>query len=771
MAPAAPEAGVGLKRTSVGPSDVRLEHLPDLATNKRHRRYGSVVLEPLAGTSLDEIVAGKPLGLLFVYSAGGTGLSTGAQLGLAWRLPGDWGEPQFERHAAANYVTANASDGVELELAFDHRGGVAPWGHLLSATLKGDLPAGGTVTLVCGDRSGGGPGWEAQTSSLPDHRFLFMVRPAADESWLRLTDPPPLKIRGGPAVELALVCPSDCLPGEPFTLTVRGVDLWGNPSRGHAGDLELSAPGLELLSLERLSWDGEEHDLWRATARFEQPGLQQIRARTTAGLEAEGNPLCCHRQPPSRSLYWGDLHGGQGDLGVGQGTLDRYFDYARQVAGLQFTSHQANDVYVTQADWRHTRTVTEAHHRPGEFAAFLGCEWSAFKHNGGDHNVFYRHDQPSLQRAQRWFVDPNDDWPEAPTPPDLYRSLEGVEAMINLHVGGFTSDLDHHDPRLEKLIEIHCTHATSRWFVIDGLARGHQFGIVGSSDAISGRTGADRPGRRQSRNLRNGLTGVYATELTREALWEAFQARRCFGTSGERIALWVEADGHAMGEAFTAHAPPEIRVTVAGTAAIERILLRRGAEVVAERRISGPDRHHPGRYRLLWRGSRERGTSRDQKLSWDGSLTLSEGRLEPVATVDFYRPIDLLEQPSAGTLAWRCDTAGNEAGLVFDVEAPAGASFAFITPPCSFRCSRDEVEAGFQRDLPELLDGGVRFERALDPAGPREVEIGLRDPGTPSGVHPYWIEVVQIDGARAWSSPLYIELGRARKTGWGDYEP
>ncbi|UCC74193.1 MAG: DUF3604 domain-containing protein [Gemmatimonadota bacterium] len=431
------------------------------------------------------------------------------------------------------------------------------------------------------------------------------------------------------------------------------------------------------------------------------------------------------------------------------------------MAGLQFTSHQANDVYVTQADWHHTRTVTENHHEPGSFVAFLGCEWTALKHKGGDHNVFYLRDQPTLHRASRWFEDPEDDWPDAPTPPDLYRRLEGVEALINLHVGGFTSDLDYHDPRLEKLIEIHCTHATSRWFAIDALSRGYQPGIVGSSDGVSGRVGACRPGRRQSRNLRNGVTGVYASGLDREALWEAFQARRCYGTTGERILLWVEADGHAMGEAFEAASPPEIRVSVTGTAAIESVILRRGGAVIVERKIAEPDRAHPERYRLLWRGSRQRGTSRDQQLSWDGRLTASGGRLEPVSTVDFYQPVDRLEQPSEDTLTWCSDTAGNEAGVVFDAELTDGATFEFTSPPCSFNCNRDEVEAGFRLELPEILDGGVRFERALDPHGPREAEVRFRDVDMPRGVHPYWVEVVQLDGARAWSSPLYIDLQSA----------
>ena len=44
------------------------------------------------------------------------------------------------------------------------------------------------------------------------------------------------------------------------------------------------------------------------------------------------------------------------------------------------------------------------------------------------------------------------------------------------------------------------------------------------------------------------------------------------------------------------------------------------------------------------------------------TLTLSGGRLAPVGTGDFYRPVDRLREPSANTLARRSVTAGNGAG-------------------------------------------------------------------------------------------------------------
>jgi hypothetical protein len=747
---------VGAKRVSVGPGGQRLEHRPDLSDAARSRTYGAF---EFVGGAPAEIVAGAPTAFDLRYRAGERGLPAGAAVALLWRLPADWGAPQFDRPGAPNHVRVVGPDGAGgLVTTFDARGGVPPWNHLLAVTASGPgLAPGATLTLHCGDGPGGGPGWDAPTAALPDQRLVAAWRADATAPWVRLADLPPLRIVAGAATELEATAPSSCRPGEPFRIVVRGVDRWGNVSRGGAETPTLDGAGITLLGVEQLDWDDAPHDLWHLTVRIDPPGVVRPRIRWGART-TEANPVRCAIDGPAGALVWGDLHGGQGDLGVGQGSLDRYFAFADRVAGLQFTSHQANDVYVTQADWHHTRTVTERWHRPGAFVTLLGCEWTASVERGGDHNVVYRHDPPMLHRAQRWFEDPDDAWPDAPEPPDLYARLADVDALLALHVGGFTSDLDHHDERLQRLVEVHSTHATSRWFVADALERGYELGVVGGSDGIAGRPGACRPGRRQNRNLRSGATGAYVAALSRDGVWAALRERRCFATTGARIALWVEAEGAPMGSRLTCAGAPEVLVRVEGTAAIDRILLRRGGRVVAERRCAGPDAQHPDRFRLLWQGSRGRGAARHQRLDWAGRLTLSEGSLRPAGTVGFEVPTDGLEQPDPASVAWRSVTAGSEAGFLFDLEAPDDARLHFDHPPLAFDWDRAALERGVRLDLPHLLDGHLTCERARDGAAARDVEATLRPPPAPAGRHAYWVEVVQVDGARAWSSPLFVTI-------------
>lgn len=750
-----PEPAVGRKHISIGPNGPRLEHLPDMSPEDRHQLFGTLSLTEDSPTT---VVAGEPVELGVTYRAGHRGLRSGAQISLMWRLPADWGAPQFEHPEEPNFVSARTSNAGSVRMEFAHRGGVAPWNHIFTATLEGsDLEPGEAVHVRFGDRSAGCPGWQAQTSSLPDHQFLAAVRPNRNASWIRLADLPPIRVQGSAMASLVLTCPSTVDSNEPLLVTVRGIDAWGNPSRGSTAPPVIHGTDVHADAPEQREWDGEPHDVWSIRARLASPGVQRLRASVGA-VATVGNPIDCGG-PESTSrgaLMWGDMHGGQGELGVGHGTLDRYFSYGRHIASLDFASHQANDVYVTKDDWDHTRDVTERHHEPNAFVPFLGCEWTALKHLGGDHNVFYLEDRPELRRASRWFADP-DTWPDAPTPPDLYASLQGVEAMVNLHVGGFMSDLDFHDDRLERLIEIQSTHATSRWFVADALERGYRLAVVGSTDGVTGRPGACVPGRRQSRNLRNGATGLYAAERTREAIWSALKRGRCYATTGERIILWVECAGQPMGSHVAVDGPAHLDVSVVGTAAIERILLMRAGTVVSETRSAEPDVRHPRRYRLLWRGSRERGTARDQVLAWDGEIRASAGQLHPIETIDFYAHNDHVSQDSPDAISWRCSTAGNEAGIVFDIDADRDVELTIRTPHREFTCDPAQVEEGVQIDLPDLVDAGIRLERAPDPQAPSSVTRSMTDPSTSVGEHPYWVEVVQVDGARAWSSPIFVE--------------
>lgn len=706
------------------------------------------------------VVAGSWVTLIFDYICGAEGMREGDLLGLAWRLPGDWGEPQSHDPTAPGFVAVNA-EGAVLSVVYQDQGGVKPWNHLLVIrVVSGALDEGAGLSIVMGDRSLGSPGWASQTSSASAQEFIAMRRPAGTDRWLQLTGLPTIEIVGGPAESVEFVCPSDAVVGQGFVGILRMRDRWGNPSRGYRGRWRVSAEGLTLVSSSRLTTADGDLDVWHLHLSLANPGRHRLEVdELSVGKRVVSNPIDCHAEQPTERWFWGDLHSGQGDLGCGQGSLADYYDYARDIAGLQFLSHQANDVYVSKDEWRLTREVTRRADIPGKFLVLLGCEWTSPTVAGGDRNIVYLNDQPRLHRASRWFHETEPDtWIDAATPADLYGLLDPDAVLLNLHAGGYTSNLNQFDPRLEHLVEVHSTHGTSDWLVEDALRRGYRVGVSAGTDGIMGRPGACMPGRRQTRNLPNGCFGLISPSLARDDVWSSIQARRCYATDGQRIRLAVKAGRHWMGESIRAASSPPIDVEVAGTAAIERLVLKRGSEVVDAVTVSTFDEAHPNRYRLLWCGTRGQGTSRDQMLVWEGMLSATEGEIELVGTVGFLANEDEVRQLDERCVAWVSVTAGNTVGFEFDARLPASGKLRFRSGSLSFETAL--TPDGTRRfDLPSSAGSGyVTLGRAPSRLGPTDVGISLQDPSAPTGTHAYWVQVVQVDGARAWSSPIYVSI-------------
>ena len=161
---------------------------------------------------------------------------------------------------------------------------------------------------------------------------------------------------------------------------------------------------------------------------------------------------------------------------------------------------------MTQDMWQALREQSAAAHDEGAFVAYLGCEWSAMTPPGGDRNVVYFDDEPRLCRSGRFFTEDVDDpEPDLTTAPEFLEAMKDEKVLINIHAGGRPTNLEFHEPRIEMLAEIHSTHGTSEWFFLDALRRGYRVGVTAGTDGVCGRPGADHPGSRQIRNVRNGI--------------------------------------------------------------------------------------------------------------------------------------------------------------------------------------------------------------------------------------------------------------------------
>ena len=212
------------------------------------------------------------------------------------------------------------------------------------------------------------------------------------------------------------------------------------------------------------------------------------------------------------------------------GTADAYFRYARDAAFIDMVGHQGNDFQITDAFWKELNLLTAEFDVPGRFVCLPGYEWSGNTGMGGDRNIFYRREGRPIRRSSHILVEGQTSTDAIYTADELFRGLQGEDAIVIAHVGGRYADLKYaHDGRLERAVEVHSTWGTFEWILHDAFEKGYRVGVVCHSDDHKGRPGATRPGA-SSFGAIGGLTCYFMPELTRDALFEALRQRRHYGT-------------------------------------------------------------------------------------------------------------------------------------------------------------------------------------------------------------------------------------------------
>ena len=712
--------------------------------------YGWAEIEPGG-----PVVAGSTGTWRITYHAGRYGVDDGGAIKIAWRDVSDWAAPQFDDPGAPHYASVATSAGASLRARFERQRYVRPWRLCVTIDVRDDsLAEGDRITLTLGDSSGGSGGIRAQTFC--QDAFEFRVAVDWCGTWVYTAVPSPrIPIVSGAAARLVVLGPSETTTAAAAWVGIKAEDRWGNPCTGYRGEVRIDPGGLEGLPAA-CRFD-EEH---RGVRRFEgvrapAPGIYRVVAADPGNaLEGEGNPLRCVEAWGAFRPFWGDLHG-QSEETVGTNPVSSYFRFAREQAMIDFAGHQGNDFQITSQVWDEIRRQANLQNEPGRFVAFVGYEWSGNTPLGGDRNVYYPGDDGPLRRSSHALIDDKADAPDDCTHvEDLHAALAGEDALLVPHVGGRYADLRWHSPELEPVIEVYSEWGEFEWFLRQALERGYRVGFVAGSDDHKGRPGAAHPGG-GAFGVYGGLTCVYARRLTREGLWEGLKARRCYATSGQRILLEVWADGHPMGSEYSTGAPPEITLKVAGTAPIERVDLFRGLEMIH----SYPEKieRRRDRVRVSWSGQRIRG--RNRLVNWDGSLEVEQGRIVSALGYAFDSASEGICAVEERSVSWKSVTTGDADGVVLTLEAGAGTVLRFKSAILRHSLALGELEAG-----PVELDAGgidmkVVFEYLPLDLG-REAEFSFAEAELSPGCHPYWVRVLQVDGAKAWSSPVYATVTR-----------
>jgi hypothetical protein len=728
-------------------------------------KWGSLEL-----VSAPQIEAGEMASIHLRFVSGSVGLFPGGTVSINTNSDSDWAPPQLGDASADGYlnVTPPAGRAVSVHTP-DHKS-------MVITLQSGELKAGESIDIVLGDKSGGGGGLRSQTFYEPLRNFLCEVDPAGNGN-TGTAEMAVLRIAGGNADSLSAIAPSDIEVGSSFALLLKAEDRWGNPAEQYRGTVTVSAPGLILPDGDSLTFDEDAGGVRRIEdAVFTEAGATRIDIEDAEnGLSASSNQIQIAQELPALKLYWGDPHSGQI---ADASKIGDYFKYAKEISGIDFAGYQRNDSAHPTEEYEVQQVEEKEYHEPGRFVPLPGFEWSGTLEAGGHHNVYFgRFDLP----MKRWNGADRlgrPDETDLPHVTDLHNYYRGTDTVITPHVGGQHPDLQFHDPSLEPAVEVTSTHGSFEWILRESIERGYEMGFVGGNDCHTGRAGDDRPGFQERRYSKGGLTGVYADELTLKGILNGIKAKRVYATTGSRIRAMVTVDGHFIGEKYSSGSTCEIKVSVEGTAPLERVEVYRGLELVHTEHLAGPPTG--SRIRVLWDGASR--MSSYSGIAWDGYIDVGDGEIGDVTRIRFDSPRTHYDRVGTSRLDVGGMACGYPSGVILDLakqptgdivvvlnsQLVGGQKFGghgetaparmALAPGDSVKVSATLDQLAGRTAKVELghLTRSVTLELAPEPATDR-AEFTVTDDGVQPGVNPYWVKVVQHDMEMAWISPVFAD--------------
>ncbi len=722
----------------------------------------------IAGPS--EVEAGSVNSWKLIYTAGSAGVSAGGSVRLFTEGDSDWSKAQSMNADADDHVSVASPEGVVTFFNMPNQNTVR------IAVASGALVEGDRLEIVLGDRSLGGSGTRSQTFYEPLRYFLCEVDTDGSGSGGVLESRPSVNITGGDIAALEVVAPADVTTSDGFSIHVKASDAWGNPAQHFKGRVSIEASGIALPE-SAVEFDNEESGVIEVPGcRVSEPGILRITARhEQSGVTGVSNPINATDEPTTQRLYWGDPHSGQV---ADAHKIGDYYTHARDVSLIDFAGFQRNDSAHSTAAYRIQQQQEEAFHEPGVFVPMPGFEWSAHLEWGGHHNVYFRRFGQPMKRWNGAGHLGEEGESDLPHVRDLHNYYRGTDTVITPHVGGQHADLQWHDAELEPTLEVVSTHGTFEWFLRESIERGYRMGFVGGNDCHTGRPGDDRPGHQLRRYAKGGLTGIYAPELTLESVLDAIKSRRCYATTGARIAARSDVNGRFMGTEFSMAEPPVFSVNAAGTGPIERIDLFRGLDLVHSEQVF-PSRS-PNTLRLTWSGASR--MSSYSGIVWNGRVRVNGDGFGSVRTLRFDSPRSNWTRIDRNTLefhSWTCgytsgleiefsDTENAEISISFESSLVIGEKFGMHGEIGPRRMALAEADSGsLTFKMSELgneqlalemghLDRRMAVERCPEP-GRLDASISFTDSSPNPGYNPYWARITQLDQEVAWLSPVFVD--------------
>jgi len=541
----------------------------------------------------EEVPVGRPVSLKVRYVHEGRSLDQGASIRIGYNFNDGAGVCQTDHPREPNYLAVKTEADVKLEvvnakrrrsITFYPGTGMCDLYVFEVNIISGILNCGDTIDIILGNPEcpqGGFILGKCCDNPLeffyhidPDNRYpLGSHQPNALEyleylsadgknypEWKSCGIKVPLAAGEPTLADISL--PSTVVAGQENQLRVVVYDSFFNHLRNYEDKIELLSadnPGVQFRSIS-FSTGAEGYALLPIMFKQSLPPTSLRFRIPNLGL-FQSNPVHVTPEVKRNRIFWGELHGHSCLSDGGCRGTDDFFNYARDIRGLDFAALADHSFgLAVKGHWNRLLKAVKEHSADGQFMALLGCEIMT---NGfGHRNIYFPEFAGKLLMADYQpgsggsFAGENIKAYQQIWDPEIPRTLAIEETIATLrgieflwtahHCGRIAED----ERNLLTLYEV-----SSEWGVSDDVpntnlsttkvseifAQRMSPGLSGGSDdhrakaGFMGKAITEGPVRYPS-----GLTAVLCPDLTRQQIYNALKNKLCYATTGARILLDID---------------------------------------------------------------------------------------------------------------------------------------------------------------------------------------------------------------------------------------
>ena len=489
--------------------------------------------------------------------------------------------------------------------------------------------------------------------------------------------------------------------------------------------------------------------------------------------------------------FWGDLHS-HCTISYGEGSLENAIKRASQqldfcsITGHAFwpdinnLSDKQNNIKKyhlegfkkLKKNWKNILKKLELFEKKYSIKIFPSYEWHSLKY--GDHNIYSKDFDLKLLNAK--------------TINDLKKKLNENNLVIPHHIGYGEENRGvnwkYFSSKLSPFVEIFSMHGCSidednpftmlhdmgtlkgSGTAVTGWKKNKIFGVIGSTDHHGGYPGS----------FGHGKMAVISKDNSKESLWRSFKKRKVYAVTGDKINLSFKINGKEMGSKINKLSKRSIIINASSISSLSSVILFKNDNkfkifnIKSKKKI---ENEITGSLEIAWGWG-----EKNNIVEWNGKLYLEKGRildfqncfrgvpkLQPNQKFDLNK-FSLLNKISNNNniIIFKSYTEGN-----YSLVEPGYQSFKIkICSPLDDKLILKINNKSYEINIKDIaLNGSKVFYlkgwlSELIKIGPLNFKDELMfkkeiiDNKPVLKTDRYRVEVIQNNGHRAWSSPIWV---------------